>query len=115
MNVVNTCAKYHSEKTPDKCMQKSDRVKNKIYLGACLQQHRNFYRFNASVNGLLGVDTTATLKRISSRLATKWRQPYSRTCRYFKIRIAITLVRATQQCIRGSRVPAHRISVQRLQ
>ena len=37
------------------------------------------------------------------------------TCGYVKSRVAITLVRATHQCIRGSRVPAHRISVKRPQ
>ena len=67
------------------------------------------------MDGLLGVEVTATLKRIASRLATKCKQSYSKTCEYVKIRIAITLVRATHRCIRGSRVPAHRISVQRPQ
>ena len=37
------------------------------------------------------------------------------TCGYVKSRVAITLVRATHRCIRGSRVPAHEISVQSLQ
>ena len=52
---------------------------------------------------------------IASCLATKWQKPYSRTCGYFKSRFAITLVRATHQCIRGYRVPDHKISVQRPQ
>ena len=67
------------------------------------------------MDGLLGVEETATLKRISSRLATNRKQSYSKTCGYVKSRIAITLVRATHRCIGGSRVTAHRISVQRPQ
>ena len=51
----------------------------------------------------------------STRLATKWKQSYSKMCGYVKSRIAITLVRATHRCIRGYRVPAHRISVHRPQ
>ena len=86
-----------------------------MYLEACLQQRRHFPPFVASVDGMLGVEATAPLKRIASRLATKWRHPYSKTCGYVKSRVAITLVRATHLCIRGSRVPAHRISVQRPQ
>ena len=86
-----------------------------MYLEACLQQHRHFYPFVASINGLLGVEATATLKRIASCLVTKWRQPYAWTCGYVKSSIAITLVQFIQQCIWGSRVPAHRISVHRLQ
>ena len=86
-----------------------------MYLEACLQQRRHFSSFGASVDGLLGVEATATLKRIASHLAINWRKPYSRTCGYIKIRIAITLVRATHCCIQVSRVPAHYISVQRPQ
>ena len=86
-----------------------------MYLEACLQQRQHFSSFVASVDGLLGVEATATLKRLASHLATKWKQPYSKTCGYVKNRIAITLVRATQHCIRGSWVLAHRIGVQRPQ
>ena len=86
-----------------------------MYLEACLQQRQHFSPFVASVDGLMGVEATATLKRIASCLATKWRQPYSKTCVYVKSRVAITLVRATHRCLRGSWVPAHRISVQQPQ
>ena len=96
-------------------MQEAEKGKKRMYLTACLQQRRNFSPFVASVDGLMGVEAKATLKRISSRLATKWRKPYLRTCRYVKSRTAITLVRVTHRCIRGSRVPAHQISVQRTQ
>ena len=86
-----------------------------MYLEACLQQRQHFSPLAALVHGLLGVEATATLKNIASRLATKWRQPYSKTCGYVKSRVAITLVCATHRCLRGSRVPAHRISMQRSQ
>ena len=82
-----------------------------MYLETCLQQRRHFFFFVASVDRLLGMEATATLKRLASRLATKWKQSYSKTCGYIKSRIAITLVHATHRCIRGSRVPAHRIIV----
>ena len=86
-----------------------------MFLEACLQKRRHFSPFVASVDGLLGLEATATLKSIASRLATKWRQPYSKTCGYVKNRVAITLVHTTHRCLRGSRVPTHRISVQRPQ
>ena len=107
MRVVNTDAKSHSAKTPYKCLQEAERRKKRMYLEACLQQRRHFFPFVASVDGLLGVETTSTLKRLASHLSTKWRQPYSKTCGYVESRIAITLVRATHRCIRGSRVPAN--------
>ena len=111
MHVLNTDAKSHSTKPPEKCLQEAERAKKRMYLEACLQQLRHFSPFVASVDGFLGVEVTATLKRIASRLATNWRQPYPQMCGYVKSRIAITLVRTTHWCIRGSRVSAHRISV----
>ena len=111
MRVVNTDALSYLKK----CLHEAEKGEKKMYLVACLQQRRHFSPFVASVGGLLGVEATATLKRIASRLTTKWRQPYSKTCGYVKSRVAITLVRATHHCLHGSRVPAHQISVQRPQ
>ena len=113
MRVMNTDDLKHRTKDPEKCVHEAERGKNKMYLEACLQQRRHLSPFVASVHGLLGVEATATLKRLAGRLATKWKQYYSKTCGYINSRIAITLVRATHRCIRGSRVTAHRISVQR--
>ena len=112
MRVVNTDTKSHMAKTPEKCLQEAERGKKRMYLEACLQQRRHFSPFVASVYGLMGVEATANLKKLASILATKWKQSYSKTCGYVKIRIATTSVRATHRCIRGSRVPAHRISMQ---
>ena len=64
---------------------------------------------------LLGVEATETLKMLASCLATKCKQSYSKAFGYIKSTIAITLVRATHRCIQGSRVPVHRICVQRPQ
>ena len=101
MRVVNTDAKSYWGKSPEKCLEEAEKSKKKMYLERCLQQCRNFSPFVASVDGLLGVEATATLKRIASCLTSKWRQSYSKTYRYVKSRIAITLVRATHWCIRG--------------
>ena len=79
------------------------------------QQRRHFSPFVASVDGILGVEATATLKRLASCLSTKSKQPYLKTCGYVKSRNAITFMRVTHHFIRGSRVMAHRISVQRPQ
>ena len=115
MRVVNTDAKSYWEKSPEKYMEEVEKSKKKMYLERCFHQRRHFSSFVASVDELLKVEATDTLKRTASRLASKWRQSYSKMCGYVNIRIAITLVRATHWCIRGSRVPAHRISVQRPQ
>ena len=115
MCVVTTYANYHLAQTLEKCRQEEERVKKKMYFEACIQQLQHFLPFLDSVDGMLGVEATATLKSIASCLASKWRQPYYRTCRYVKSRISTTLMRATHRCIRGFRVPSHKVSVQRPQ
>ena len=92
MRVVNTDAPTYQKKEPEKCLHKGERGKKKMYLEACLQQRWHFSPFVASVDGLLGVEATGTMKRIASCLATKWNQSYSKTRVYVKSRIAITLV-----------------------
>ena len=115
MRVVNTYAKSHMIKDLEKCLQEEKRGKKQVYLEVCLQQRRHFSLFVALVYGLFGGEATATLKIIASLLATKWKQPYSKTCGYVNSRIAITLVRANHCCIQRYQVPTHRISVQRTQ
>ena len=91
---MNTEAKSYLTKIPDKCLQEVVREKKNMYLEACLQKRRHFSHFVSSVDGLMEVEAEDTLKIIASRLTTKWQQPYSRTHRYIKSRIATTLVRA---------------------
>ena len=80
MRVVNTDTKCHSLKTQEKCLQEAERENKKMYLEACLQQRQHFSLLVTSVDGVLGVEAAATLKKIASHLATQWRQPYYRTC-----------------------------------
>ena len=93
-----------------KFLQEAKQAKN-MYLEDCLQQRWHFTSFFASVDRLLGVEATDTLKRLASCLAKNWRQPYSRTCGYVKSRVTITLVGSTHRCIQGSRVPGFSFTI----
>ena len=56
MRVVNTDSPTHQKKDPEKCLHEAEQGKKKMYLQACLQQHRHFLPFVALVEGLLGVE-----------------------------------------------------------
>ena len=56
-------------------------------------------------------ETDIFLDKILKHCKNNINEAYSRTCGQVNTRVAITLVRATHQCIRGARVPASRISV----
>ena len=73
MRVVNTDAPTHQNKDPEKYLYEAERGKKKMYLEACFQKRQHFSPFFASVDGLLGLEATDTLKRIASRLANKWK------------------------------------------
>ena len=112
--VVNIDAASYAQKTPEKSLLTAEQKRCK-YLDAYIQQRCHFPPFVVSVDGLLDTETEATLKRLASRLAAKWRKPYSWSCGYIRSRVAITMVRATHRCIQDSRVPTNRIIVQRAQ
>ena len=69
------------------------------YLEVCLHKKCHLSPFIISADFVLSMGAEVTLNLLSRRLNTKWKQPYSRTCGYFKIRVAITLVHATHCCI----------------
>jgi hypothetical protein len=107
---VDTDAKSYNSRDPDKVLKSAEKVKKNKYLENCLQQRRAFTPFVISVDGLLGYEAKNLLKRLAFHLAEKWQKPYSVTCGLVKSRISLACVRATHQCLRGSRTPFRTIS-----
>ena len=108
-------AKSYRDRDPDKVLASHSRQKKKKYLHPCLDQRRHFTPFIVSVDSLLEDEAVAVLRKLASRLASRWDQPYSQTMGYVRSRMALAIVRATHRCIRGSRVPTSRVSVRRPQ
>ena len=52
------------------------------------------------------------LKRIASCLTEKWKQTYSRTCRYINSRVTTKMVQKTHGCIKGLQLPVSNIIIQ---
>ena len=62
---------------PASIIKSAENDKKKKYLGQCLTQRRHFTPFVVSCEGLLGKEADTFLKRLSKKLADKWRHPYS--------------------------------------
>ena len=75
-----------------------------------MEQQRYFTPFIASVDGLLGREAQMLLKKISKLLARKWGRPYSKIALYVNACISISLTRATNLFMIGSRTPVSKIS-----
>ena len=66
--------------------------------------------FVVSTDGLIGREAKSLLKQIALRLTAKWEQPYSVVRGFVNARINLAILGATNLCIRGSRVPASKMS-----
>ena len=69
VHAVDSDEYFYLKSTPEKCLQVDKKEKKQKYLQACLQQYQNLSRFIFSMNGLLGAEAEAMLKRIVSHLA----------------------------------------------
>lgn len=59
---------------------------------------------------MLGYEANNLLKLLSLKLSEKWQLPYSQVCGLVRSRVSIAIARATHLCVRGSRIPASKIS-----
>jgi hypothetical protein len=82
-------------------------------LEACLEYRRHFTPFVCSVDGMLGREAKTFAIRLvaSAKLANKWEKSYSQVCGYVNAQLSIAIVLATHLCMRGRRVPVHKISI----
>ncbi len=73
-------------------------------------QRRHFILFVVSTDRMFDFEARAFLKRLTKLLAEEWEKPYSIVRGFINARMSIALVRATNQCIRGSRIPVSDMS-----
>jgi len=59
---------------------------------------------------MFGFEARAFLKRLAKLLAEQWEKPYQTVTGFISARMSIALVRATNRCIRGSRIPVSNMS-----
>jgi len=59
-----------------------------------------------STEGIYGFQARVFLKRLGKLLAEKWEKLYPKERGLINARMILALVRATNRCIRGSRIPA---------
>ena len=80
--------------------EKAKELKHKT---ACEATRRDFVPFIVSTDGCLGEAAQAFLRRLGRRLAEKWQRAYSQVIGFIKARMAVAILRASSQCLRGPR------------
>ena len=88
-----------------KVLKRQEEEKKAKYSDACREAHLHFTLLIFSVDGMEGKKATAARKRLASKLAEKWHKEYSQVCGFLRARLSVALVRAANQCLRGTRDP----------
>jgi len=113
IRVQDLDATSYVDKDPLKCLMASEQEKKQKYHNKCHESRRTFVPFVVSVDGMLGPEAINTLQRIAQRFSEKWQRPYSVTFGYVKSRLGLAVVRATNLCLRGTRLKTHTLDDRR--
>ena len=98
-------ANSNRNSTVEKILEKQEKEKKKKYLQPCLERRRHFTPFVTTTDGLIGKEAQKFVARLATRLAEKWRNPYSQVMAYLRGRLTIAILRGTSRRIRGTRTP----------
>ena len=102
--------KSYLTKNPSAVIESAEAENKRKHLNSCLEQRRCFTPFGVSCEGMMGREADSFICRLSKRLTKRWFRPYSKTVSFVRTRFAISLVRAKNICLRGSRVMTDSIS-----
>ena len=102
--VVDTDAQSYACRTVDAVLCSDEQEKERKYLAAVEERRASFTPFVVSVDGVLGHDAQHLIKRLCDQIAMKWEKSHSEVMVWVRARIAFAILRATNLCLRGSRV-----------
>ena len=83
---------------------KPKQEKKRKYSAAVEDRRASFTPFVVSVDGVLGHDAQHLMKRLCDQIAVKWEKSHSEVMGWVRARMAFAILRATNLCLRGSRV-----------
>ena len=104
IRVIDTDAQSHVQRSVDAVLASAEREKKRKYSEAAMARHASFSPFVLSVDGQMGREARVFMKRVAEKLAIKWQRSYSEVMGWVQARMSFAILRATNRCIRGSRV-----------
>ena len=78
--------------------------KKKKYNNAANARRASFTPFVVSVDGALELEATYYLKHLSEHICLKWGKSYGEVMGWLRASLTFAIIRATNVCLRGSRV-----------
>lgn len=113
VRITNLEAKSHRGKKPQNVLENKEREKKQKYSESCKNQNRDFSPFLVSDNVMLVKEAREILRRLAESIENKWDSPFSHVLGFVKERMSMAITRASNRCVRGSRVPTSQMSVVR--
>ena len=104
VRITNTQTRTCRNQDPIRVLEKCEWEKKNKHLEACLERRTYFAPLVYSVDGIAAREAKAAKRRLASALAWKWKQQYSETCGFVRVRMALAVVRAYTLLLCGSRV-----------
>ena len=98
IRVMDTDARSYTSRTVDSVLLSAENEKN------IEARHASFTPFVTSIDGVLGREANSVMKLLATKIALKWEKPLSEVTGWVRARLAFAILRATNLCIRGSRV-----------
>ena len=102
--VVDTDTQSYASCTVDAVLCSAEQEKKRKYSAAVEDRRASFTPFVVSVDGVLGHDAQHLIKRLCDQIAMKWEKSHSEVMGWVRARMAFAILRATNLCLRGSRV-----------
>jgi hypothetical protein len=103
IRVINTDAESYRSQPIQCALSNAEKEKKRKYKTACEESRSAFTPFVTSTDGVLGNEAKYFIKQLAERLAGKWQRSYSTVVSWTRVRLSFAILRATCQCIRGSR------------
>jgi len=110
VRVTKLDSKSYKNLPPKKALERQEKEMKKKYCKPCENQRRHFTSLVVSTDSMFGFEARAFLKRLAKLLAEEWEKPYPTVRGFINARMSIAQVRATNRCIRGSRIPVSNMS-----
>ena len=104
IHVVDTDAQSHAHCSVNAVLATAEKEKKRKYTQATHARHASFSPFVLTVDGLMAREAHFVVQRIARALSTKWSKSYGVVMGWVQTRMSFAILRATNLCVRGSRV-----------
>jgi hypothetical protein len=112
IRVVHTDARSYISRSVDSVLSSAETNKKQKYTAACEARRASFTPFITSVDGVLGREAASFMKHVTLKLANKWQRSIAEVTSWTRTRLLFATLRATTQCIRGSRTKWRSLGVE---